>query len=566
MLPNGDGKAQVDKGSWRTLARMFAAFAATQCLAACSVSTSVSASASTSTQVQHLFLTVREVWLNVDAMAAADDAGWIGRKLAAPLTIDLATLNSGAVVELTGGIKTPPGTYRMLRLVLADESEDLTAAARDRGLTWNAQIQYLAADGSSAFLPVELPSPASQLLIPVSLEIQGAGAASFVAGSTATSSGTPASSTSIAVDVQTLRNWVLFSYDGVEGALLSPLISAYDSAQSGGITGSLDLSNVDASVLSGEQGIVVTAERLSSDRSRYEAVKSTGVASDGGFTLYPLPVAQSGDTRFDVVIHGPGIRTMVIAQIPVSKGSVATATALQSTALRIAGARHFTVNVAANSASLPGGSRVGFLQTVPGFSAPHLIEYALPDPFSGGFHTDVSLSAEAIEHGLYADGGEVSLRTNAPDEGLGTYRISADSPLRLAGPLSDTITAPVITGSGVQPIFLPAAGASVGGGNLRVNGNLDFTAAGRFDRGFVLISRGGQLIESADITASLSGFGSSASFSLAAIPAGVPGARYDVAVRLWNSRNPAGSLTRTAAIAPLDASAGGVQSLSITVP
>jgi hypothetical protein len=190
----------------------------------------------------------------------------------------------------------------------------------------------------------------------------------------------------------------------------------------------------------------------------------------------------------------------------------------------------------------------------------------MPDPFNGGFTANVSLSADVIDHGLYANGSDVSLRSSAPGEGVGTYRIGADAALRSASSLSNTISAPTLDAGGVQPIFLPAPGAALGGGNLRVNGTLNLANPGRFDRGFVMISRGGMLIDAADLSASLSGLGATASFSLGSLPAGGADSRYDVAVRLWNARDPAGTLTRAAASSTLDAAGGGVQSISIPVP
>ena len=253
--------------------------------------------------------------------------------------------------------------------------------------------------------------------------------------------------------------------------------------------------------------------------------------------------------------------------MPVSAGAAAAATTLQSGALALIRARPFIVNVAANSVAVPGGSQVGFYQTVPGFTAPHLIEYAVPDPFQGGFPFNLALSSDALDYGSYANGGTVSFSTSAPDEGLGTYRIGVNASQRVAGALTASITAPAAgPTTTVQPLFLPAAGPAAGGGTLNILGTLQLARAGRFDSGFVLISRAGELVDVRDLGASLSGLGSSAQFSLTALPAGLTASRYDIAVRLWSSSDPARTLTRVAAAAPVDASAGGAQSLNITVP
>ena len=555
-------------------------------LGACSVDTTVSVGASTPAQIQHLYVTVEGVWLSTDAAAAdaaaatigtsATGGGWVGQKLSTPLSIDLASLNGGTLTDLVSGIKTAPGTYRRLRLDLADSSAALTDAARTAGLSWNAQVQYLSTTGTSQSLALELPSPASPLIIPVSIEIRGAGATPFLAGGIDTSSsgatlavgsGTASTTDRVAIDIQAERNWILFEYDGSTGALLAPLILAYDADTVGGITGTLDMSAAAAATLTGPQGIVVTAEKLSADGTRYEPVKSVSVSGSGAFTLYPLPVADTANgSSYEIVIHGPGIRSIVISQVPVKAGAASAATSLQDAALTLTKARHYTVNAAANSAPLPGGSRVGFYQMLPGFTAPHLIEYAAADPFNGGFSEDVSLSADVVDHGDYADGASITLNRGTPEDGVGTYRVGADSALRNASALSSTISAPTLSASGVQPIFLPGAGTALGGATMRLNGTLSLATPGRFDRGFVLISRGGELIDSLDLKASLSGLGSTASFTLPSIPAGNADGRYDVAVRLWNSRNPSGTLTRAAAAGRLDGSGGGVQTVNIVVP
>ena len=533
-------------------------------LSACSVDTTVSISASTPAQVQHLYVTLTEVWLSTSATAAPEDAGWVGSSLATPSTVDLSTLNGGTLTRLVSGVSIGAGTYKQLRIVLADSADALTAAAQSAGLTWNAEVQYLNAQGSSSTLPLELPSPKSQLIIPTTLVLNGNSAGAFLSTDTSgtdtstttttTTSGSTASLASIVVNIDTVRNWVLFNYGSQTGALLSPAMAAYEEKKAGAISGSVDVSGVASNVLTGAQGILVTAEALSADGTRFQAIKSVALQSGGSFTLFPLPVADTGTGNYDLVIHGPGIRTVVLSQIPVSAGDATSATQVQSSAISLSTAKSYIVNTAANSAVLPGGSQVGFYQTVPGSDAPHLIEYAMPDPFSGGFAANLVLSADAIDYGNYNGGSDISISSSAPDEGIGTYRIGADAPLRVSSSLSTTISAPSVVPRAVQPVFLPPLSAA---GNAILSGSVNFSQAGRFDQGFLLISRGGQLVDALDLSASLAGLKTSIAFSDSALPGGV-GVRYDVAVRMWNSRDPAGTIARAAAAAPADLSAQGV--------
>lgn len=566
--------------AWHGTMRMVAVLAALL-LGACSVSTTVSVSSSTPAQVQHLYVTVTEVWLNTSATAATTDTGWVGQSLSTPMSVDLASLDAGTVTDLVSGIKTPPGTYRQLRLVLADAADPLTSAAEGAALTWNAQVQYLNSAGTSVTLPLELPNRSSELVVPATLVLSGSGVGPFInasssMSSTSTESTTTTDSTTstgtsttvvadVAVNVEAVRHLLLFEYGNTTAALLDPRLSAVNAAKAGAISGTLDVSAVAAGVLTGTQGVVVTAERLSDDGTRYQAVKSVPVSTGGAFTLYPLPVADTGTTTYELVIHGPGIRTQIISAVPVSAGAAADATVIQSSSLPVVSAKNFTVNTAANSAPLPGGSTVGFYQTVPGFSAAHLIEYETPDPFNGGFLANVTLSADAIDYGVYASGSDVSFSTAAPAEGVGTYRIGAFAPLRADSSLSNTVSAPTVSTSSAQPVFLPAPGAATGGGTLGVNGTIKLGGAGRFDRGFVLISSGGELVDAVNLQASLSGASATANFALSGLPGG-SGAPYEVTTRLWNSRDPAGTLVRTAAASTLNPAIGGTQSVSITVP
>ncbi len=551
---------------------------------ACSVNTTVSATGSTPSQVQHLYLTVTQVWLNSSATAAPTDSGWVGEELSQPQTFDLATLGAGTLATLVSGVKTPPGTYRQIRVVLAGSADALTSSASSAGLTWNAQVQYLDAAGRSLALPLEFPARAAPVVFPVAISISAGGVLPMMAGAATATTSTTDSSTgdstsvstvatttdgttaviSVAVDVDAVRNFLLFDYGNAVGAMLSVAPAAYDMAGVGAISGTLDLSAVPGDVLTGAQGIVVTAERLSADGSRYEAVKSVAVSSSGAFTLYPLPLADTGSTSYEVVIHGPAIRTVIISQVPVVKGAAADATLLQSSALKLTAARSFVIDTAANSARLPAGAHVGLYQTVPGFNVPHLVEYQGLDPFNGGLAVRLNLSADALDHGAYSSGADISFSTVAPDEGAGTYRIGASAPLWTPSTLSGTLSAPGGSTTAVQPLFLPALGTAQGG-TLGLNGTLDLGSAGRFDRGFVLVSRGGQLIETVDLTAALAGLSASPGFTVPVLPAGATGTRYDVSVRLWNSLDPAGSVARASASAPVDTSRG-TQSISITVP
>ena len=99
-----------------------------------------------------------------------------------------------------------------------------------------------------------------------------------------------------------------------------------------------------------------------------------------------------------------------------------------------------------------------------------------------------------------------------------------------------------------------------------MSGTLTAIPAGRFDSGFLMISRGGQLIESVDLRDALSRVSTGIPFTVSGLPAAIDAARYDVSARLWNSRDPAGTLTRVAATTQADLTSGSASSISIAVP
>jgi hypothetical protein len=63
---------------------------------------------------------VKEVWINQSATASPEDTTWLKFPLSAPVTLDLVALNDGALSEFASQLKVPTGTYRQLRLFLAD--------------------------------------------------------------------------------------------------------------------------------------------------------------------------------------------------------------------------------------------------------------------------------------------------------------------------------------------------------------------------------------------------------------------------------------------------------------
>jgi hypothetical protein len=140
-------------------------------LAACDSRVSVEATANAGAQYASVLVTVKEVWVNESATAAPDDATWLKFPLAAPQTLELADVDNAGVKELASKLEVRPGTYRQIRLLLADRVEPLTASARSAGATFNDQVTFFDEAGVESTLPLELPAAAHGIGIETELDV-----------------------------------------------------------------------------------------------------------------------------------------------------------------------------------------------------------------------------------------------------------------------------------------------------------------------------------------------------------------------------------------------------------
>ena len=562
-------------------------------LVGCSSRANVSMTGATDAQVQSAYVTVQAVWLNKDATALPTDSGWVGGQLATPLTLDLANITGTALTELLANQLLTPGTYNQLELVLADPSTTLTTSAQAAGLSTNAEVTYLDSTGAAQTVPLELANPNGILIIPAAISITNGSLASYFAAptsaltasdsstattttTTSTTDGTSGSTTgdttttssaastvTLAADIQAVRGLVLFNYGSAVGALLTPTLAAYNTSSAGGLSGDLDLSAVASGVLTGDQGIVATAELLSSDGSRYVGVKSVNVSAGGTFSIYPLPVASSGTTHYDLVIHGPGIQTIIITAIPVTSGTLDTTVSVQPDPITVAAASAYTVNTATGT-TIAGGSTLNFYQSLPTDTAPHLVESALLNPFTKGLPMDLSLSSAPLSYGVYT-GSDVTLTLAAPQTGNGNFQLQTEAPWGGSASLSSAVVVSQNTAFTTTPISPPAPALLAGASEGTLTGTVTFSTAGAYDSGFVLISHNGQVIDAVDLTTLATGSPTSVSFT-DQLPSENANATYDVTVRTWSSADPTTTLVRTAATSQVDLRSSTAQSISIAVP
>jgi Domain of unknown function (DUF4382) len=609
-------------------------------LAACSTKSNVSLTGNTPARYSHVWVTVQEVWFNSSATAGPDDGGWAKFPLSTPSTVDLVAQNGGNLGSLASGLRVSAATYSQVRLIPVDASAPLAASAQNAGALYNFEADYVDSQGTTQQVPLELLNPDKGIGIQTSLKVPvgnvGAGltatgtgttttgalpfgsttgttatspfgttgnttstlgSTTSTLGSTATSSGTTSTtpSNSFAVTFDGGSDLVPFNFaTGSSAILLSAHGAAYDLSLAGGISGQLSLTYITTST-SGLPDIRVSAQTLSTDGTRHIIVSATTVHSDGSFLLYPLATNSSTTSplTYDVVIHGPGIATIIVKGVQVprsssSSGSTTTTTSPAATTTTPAtgmtnggytgtttssststtttsststtnnanvnavsigtltprAATSYAANVAtAPGAPLPAGAVMNFYQTLGGKDeVPYVIESSPIDPFNQVLFTDQALSPTTIDSGTWSTNGTVTMVSAAPAEGAGTYKVAAVAPGFSDGVLDPkvTVSAPKSgTASVVVPTLKLGAGAAAGS----LAATVIATTPGKYDQGELLVSHDGVLVAAASLDAVLTQ-GTGGIVTVANLPSGTPDAVYYVTIRAWKATDPGGSVQR----------------------
>jgi len=542
-------------------------------LAACGSRTDVSASGNAPAQYTHVYLTVSQVGFNASATANPADSGWSSFTLPTPRTIDLTALANGGLSQFASQLKVGIGTWSQMLLVLADTGATLTTSASGLGAASNNEVDYYDSSGTLYRAPLQVVNAAAGITVPINLTIRpdfstegsSSASSSSAAGSSAASSTT---TTSAVVDFDAARDLRPISLSGTAAFALDPHPQGFDAGRTGTIAGVVDLSGVDTLSVSGVPDVQVTAETASSDGTRHVAVTTTLVAADGSFSLYPLSTAPGAPSSYDIVIHGPAIDTVIIKSVPVASGAPGTATVELGT-IPLTAATTFAVNVDSTRPVVPGTATVGFYQTLPlSGETPYLVEQRATDPFSGVFTVAQQLAGGALQYATFtAAGAAVTTTTVTPSQGAATYQVAAINPLYGEGTLSTKV---VSAGTGNTALFtVPALPIPDGASADSIAGTLTVTNPGTYDKGELVLTRGGALVAAVPLDAYLAQAGGSATF-FSAIPGGGGGSYspgvYYAEVWAWNSGNPAGTLVRTPYGAPIDLTAGSTGGIAFSVP
>jgi hypothetical protein len=295
-------------------------------------------------------------------------------------------------------------------------------------------------------------------------------------------------------------------------------------------------------------------------------VQRRGVASDGSFSLYPLPAAKKGGTLYDVVIACAGADTVIVRDVPVNDDGAVTT--LQSTPVVLTPASTVYADLAVRSTALPAGTRVEFHQTLAGRGdLPYVIDGTAVDPLTRQLPGEkFALASGSLVEGNHAGGDAISFATATPAEGSGSYLVGSTGPYRADTLETDSVS---VTGSSGNPSLVVAPLPEIAEGGR--SGALAVTIlvpAGSFDRGFVTVGTGHRVVETASVDALLERGGGV--ITITGLPAGsalapAAGVPYQVALRAWNSRNAGGTITRVAGAASATLGDGGVGAVSLRI-
>ncbi|HEY0768197.1 MAG TPA: DUF4382 domain-containing protein [Steroidobacteraceae bacterium] len=535
-------------------------------LAGCSTHTDVSVTGNTPAKYSHVWLTTQEVWFNTSATAGPDDGGWVKFPLATATTVDLVTQSGGNLGGIVTGLKLAPGTYSQLRLIPVDAAAPLALSAQTAGALYNAEADYVDSAGTKHQLPLELLNPDKGIGIKGSLKVAignvsaALGSVSTTTGTTGTTSNTTTTTptttptttttTSFAINIDGARDLTPFTYaaaTATNGILLSSHATAFDRSAAGAIQGQLTLTNLTGiSSAAGLPAIQVSAESLSADGARHVVVNSAPVHADGSFMVYPLATSSSSPADYDLVIHGPGIATIIIKAVQVTLGTTTTIKPVSVGTLIPRAASSYTANLRnASTAALPAGAEVAFYQTLAtSGEVPYLIEASPIDPFNQVLADDQALSTGTLDSGTYsASGASVTVASAAPAEGAGRYLVAASAPSFTDGSFTTIVSAPPPGATTPVPVTVSGLTLAPGATFGSISASITEATAGKYDHGELLVTHDGALVATAPLDAALAQ-GAGAAITVNGVPSGTSAALYYVAIRAWNSRDASGTLRR----------------------
>lgn len=505
---------------------------------------------------ERVWVTIREIRFHKLDLAHPEDRDWLRYPLAEPVTVDLAQLSNGNLAEVFSGITLPVGIYRQIRLMLVDDDAPLVPAAQAAGLQFNGQVNYTDANGTARIAPLELGGPREGIGVFGTFGVTAGKTLRLVLD--------------FDIDHDVIRFPDFIPGNGQSAFTLKPALRYFDLDTSAAIVGRVDPATLaSAANPNGAFNLVIKAQEIAADGSRRVVARATTIRPDGSFTLFPLHVpANATSKNYDIVVRGRNMETTIVRNVPAFKGSTPASnpTAVAANPLPLSPATEFAVSLAAPAS--PTGSWINFYQTLPGNGeVPYEVRLRHVNPFSGDINVPVVLSRGNLRVGDYVAGGSPTLGSVTPQQGAGSFAVRAVA-LQYT-PSSFAAALPPASGSNTT-VALPAltvdsAVAAPGA----ITFNVTTQTAGRYDRGQVVVSRYGMIVNSVPVDGVLATNGGA--LTLSNLPAGSatltnPGAVYYAYLRVWNSTNPLLRPRLVPVLGFADLRTANSASLNVTLP
>jgi hypothetical protein len=486
----------------------------------------------------HVWVTIKAISFHTDPDIVwnINNSSWRTTTLAAPVTLDLASLTNGALNQVFSGIQIPVGTYTQIRLFMAGSEDVLTASAQAAGLNFNDQVDYTdlsVTPNVVHHVPLELAYPTQGIQLIGSFKV------------------TAANSLNLALDFDLEHDLVTFAHNSENYFTLMPNLSYFDLDQAGAIVGNVNPAQLCSTVVLSTCGynLVVKAEILSLDGSRHLDTRATRVNADGSFSLYPLP---SG-TNYDVLIRGRNIETLLIKGVPAPldslPGSGATSLSTSNAPLQL------TINNSEyfanfNASLTPSSGYAVFQQTLPtsgnSYEVPYEVRWGNTNPYNGILQTPLALSSGPLHVASYTAGTTLAFSNITSQEGLGNYVVASRGlPLDYYNTSTSTVNVnnPGSTNTILTPLLVYPPSPMLNVSQGTVTGSITQTM-GLYNKGYLVLTRFTNIVNTVDISAALNANMGTYSVTLPAgnISTFVPGAYYYAYLRVWNSSQPKATL------------------------
>ncbi|OGW34603.1 MAG: hypothetical protein A2X58_01905 [Nitrospirae bacterium GWC2_56_14] len=460
--------------------------------------------------LDHVWVTVRDLWFHTSDTAETEQAGWVKFPLSAPITLDLLELSNGAIsAPVWDNIELPEGDYTQLRVFLARTENTLTDSASAENLAYNNQVDVT---GDATAYPLRVPD---------------AGRGISLTGEFSVKKNTKLK---IAIDFDAGHDVVKIERNGNTEYILKPRLAHFDLDNAGAIIGSIDSA---ATGSNPSARFVFKAEQMAPNGQVHVVRRVTALSDQTGkFILFPLAPGI-----YDLVIRGINYETVIVKGIPVVKGTTPqnNPTVVPAITMTRAATPDYTLDATITS---PTGAWVNFMQTLPGIGeVPYDIRFRHFNPLTGqilGF----PLSSDPLQVGTY-NASIITLSTVTPVEGTGGYQAVAGAPLYTI----DLGSAPVSSSTGTLSLGMlnvtaPLAARSVSGSIMVPE---TFAPGTGFDRGILFAVHGGMIVNAMNVNAQIASGGS---YTMTNLPGGTaqlpfPRACYAMEVVGWSSENPA---------------------------